>query len=281
MVSQATGAVKWALLGSLLPRLVTPLPPFCWRPPSPSDFGVVAAAMAVVSLAQIVVELGMGTAVIQRRTEISSVASMALGLSLVIGTALYVLLWFLAPRLAHQYKLPELTDAFHVISISLILSALISIPNALLTRELDFGRLFRVSAIPQMANALVAVISGPCQHTLLGADRRIFAGRASSILCWSGRMPMAANTDFRANSVPVAFCFQRLGFYFRNSIVALPLRRQFTGRVLLWGLRTRRVCSGLQSGEPAACDADRPSGCGGLSGFQCAAKRPTMWGEAW
>lgn len=158
MVSRASGAVKWAALGSLLPRFVTPVSTMILAAMlTPSDFGLVAAATAVVAVAQIVIEMGMGAAIIQRRSEVAEVASMALEFSVAVGGGLYFCLWLLAPWFATLYKVTELAAVLRVAGVTLILSALISIPSALLTRELEFRRLFWIATLPQIVNALVAL----------------------------------------------------------------------------------------------------------------------------
>lgn len=159
LVDQAGRSVKWAALGTLLPKLVTPVVTLVLAAVlTPADFGIVAAALAVVSFGQIVVEMGMGAAVVQRRTQVFEAASLALIFSVTVGLALYAVLWIMAPTIARVYDIGELQSALRVVGVSLVLSALISVPTALLTRELQFRRLFWIGALPQIANALVSLV---------------------------------------------------------------------------------------------------------------------------
>jgi O-antigen/teichoic acid export membrane protein len=153
---------------------------------SPSDFGVLAAALAVISLAQIVVEMGMGAAIIQRRSEVNEAASVALAYSLILGVVLYITLWIVSPWLATVLKIAGLEYVLRVVGIALVLSALISVPNALLTRALEFRKLLWIGALPQVANALVAVglaLAGARFWALIAG---YLAGRITNlVLVWS------------------------------------------------------------------------------------------------
>lgn len=124
---------------------------------TPVDFGIVAAAMVVVTLAQIVVGLGMGAAVIQRQTEVEESASVAFGLSIVMAVLLYAGLWWMSPGIALFYQNPALVDVIRVSGLNLFLSAFVSIPTALLQRRLEFRRLFWIGAAPQIITALALV----------------------------------------------------------------------------------------------------------------------------
>lgn len=159
VVNQAARSLKWSALGSILPRLVTPLTTAVLAALlSEADFGIIAAAMAVIALAQIVVEMGLGAAVIQREQQAEEVASLALWLSLLVGLMLYAVLWLAAPALAAFYTIPELTAVLRVVGLGLPLAALISIPNALLTRDMAFRQLFWIGAMPQIATALGSLL---------------------------------------------------------------------------------------------------------------------------
>ena len=187
VVSRASGAVVNGRRSRIvLPRLITPLTTVVLAALlTPSDFGVVAAALAVVSLGQIVVEMGMGAAVIQRRTQVDEAASMALWLSLLVGVALYGLLWALAPWIAAAYRLPPLSSALRVVGFSLVLSSLISIPNALLTRDLEFRRLFWVGAVPQVMTAVVSLVLAVRGLGYWSLILGYLAGRAANlVLVW-------------------------------------------------------------------------------------------------
>jgi O-antigen/teichoic acid export membrane protein len=158
VVDQAYRSVKWSALASVLPRFITPVSTMILAGLlTPSDFGIVAVAMLVVALAQVVVGLGLGTAVVQRQTAVEEAASIAFGLSVAMAVLLYGALWWLSPVIANFYQIPALVNVIRVAGLTLFLSALVSIPTALLQRRLDFRLLFWIGAVPQIVTAIVSV----------------------------------------------------------------------------------------------------------------------------
>ena len=124
----------------------------------PDDFGVVAIATLVISLANIIIGMGFGTTVIQRRTMVDDTANIAFWMSLALAFLLYAILWFVSPSIALFYKISSLTNVLRVVGLSLIISVFSSIPTALLQKELEFKKLFFIGAGPQIVNGLVSLV---------------------------------------------------------------------------------------------------------------------------
>jgi teichuronic acid exporter len=145
-------------MASLAPRFITPISTMVLAAVlTPSDFGTVAASTLIVAFAQIVVGLGVGQAVVQRRTLVAEAASVAFWMSLLVACVLYGVLWLSAPWLGQAYQIPQLASVIRVSGLSLLLSALGSMPTALLERELEFQRLFWVRSLRQLTYVLVSI----------------------------------------------------------------------------------------------------------------------------
>jgi teichuronic acid exporter len=158
LLKQAAGSVKWSALGNLLPRLVSPVSTMILAAIlTPADFGTVAVSTLVIALAQILVGLGLGPAVVQRRTAVDEAASVALWLSLSAAGVLYGLLWFAAPWLAQVYHIPLVAPVVRVSGLSLFLFAMGSIPTALLQRDLRFRKLFWVESLSQLTGVATSL----------------------------------------------------------------------------------------------------------------------------
>jgi PST family polysaccharide transporter len=107
----------------------------------PEDFGLVALAMVFVSLAQLVVDQGLGDALIQRREITREHIDTAFWVAVATGVLLTVVTVLLAGPIAAAVGEPELAPILQVLSITFVLSAFSSIPIALLSRELAFRSL--------------------------------------------------------------------------------------------------------------------------------------------
>ena len=158
IIDQAVKSVKWSALANFLPRMITPIATAIIAALlTPSDFGLVVISSFVLVLAQIVTGLGLSAAIVQRRTEIEAAASAAFWLNLILSVSMFCGLWFGAPLIARLYHAPQAELVIRVSGFSLILYALIGIPEALLQRALRFKELFRIRVASQITLSLVSV----------------------------------------------------------------------------------------------------------------------------
>ncbi len=159
IIQEAVHSIKWTALAQLLPRLVTPLTTMLLAALLvPDDFGIVAIANLVISLTNIVIGMGFGTTVIQRRTMVDDTANMAFWMSLLLAILLYGILWFTSPYIALFYKITSLTNVLRVVGLSLIISVFTTIPTALLQKDLKFKKIFFISAGPQIINGVISLV---------------------------------------------------------------------------------------------------------------------------
>jgi O-antigen/teichoic acid export membrane protein len=158
VIQQAVQSIKWAALVQILPRLVTPVTTMVLAALLiPDDFGVVAAATLILSLANIAIGMGFSATVVQRRTMVDETATMSFWMSLFLAILIYGVLWLISPAIAVIYKIAPLQNVLRVIGLSIIISAFSTIPNALLQRELKFKKLFFIGVLPQIINGIVSV----------------------------------------------------------------------------------------------------------------------------
>jgi O-antigen/teichoic acid export membrane protein len=115
---------------------------------TPEAFGVVGMALIAIGFAKLVGDLGFGAAIIQYPDLTTRHVRAAFTGSVLAGTLLFLLLWFLAPpvsRLFNQGAL--LTPMLRVIGLSLIVSGMGVVSVALLRRELQFRLLTVIEVI--------------------------------------------------------------------------------------------------------------------------------------
>jgi O-antigen/teichoic acid export membrane protein len=165
LLRQSVHALKWSVLGELGARVLGPLTfVVLARVLLPTDFGVVAAATVVVSLAQVLCELGLAKALVQRRDRVSDAATTAFWMNAVFGVLMTALAWVLAPAVAHFFGDSQIGLALRALSPVMLLSALTAVPMALLQREFRFKTLFwsRLvgAAIPAMVGIPLALAGG-------------------------------------------------------------------------------------------------------------------------
>jgi len=158
LVNQSARSVKWSILYNTAPRLVTPFSTLILAALlTPSDFGLVAISTFIIALANIVVDLGLGKAIIQRQTNVNESASISLWIRLLISTILYIFLWIAAPSLSLIYDNVLVRDVIRVSALALPLHAVLSVPKALLQREMQFQYLFWIETSFMIIQSLASV----------------------------------------------------------------------------------------------------------------------------
>jgi PST family polysaccharide transporter len=118
----------------------------------PADFGLVTLAAVFVQFAQLVVDQGLGDALIQRRDLRPSHIDTAFWVAVATGLLLTVALLLLAGPIAAALNEPGLAPILQVLSLTFVLSAFTSIQVAILRRQLAFRSL--------AARALAASLGG-------------------------------------------------------------------------------------------------------------------------
>ena len=125
---------------------------------SPEHYGALAIMMIFVNLANVIIQNGFSTALIQNKDtneeDFSSVFWLLLGISLVV----YSILYLTAPFLALYYRIPYLERPFQVICLMLIPGALNSVQLAIIRREMDFKKEFTSNFVSIVLAGSVGII---------------------------------------------------------------------------------------------------------------------------
>lgn len=119
----------------------------------PEQYGIIAIVTVFITLAQVFVQSGFNTALIQKKGADEVDFSSVLYLSLTVAALLYVIIFFSAPFIANFYIQPLLVPVLRVLSLTLFVGAFNSIQNAFVARNLLFKKLF-------ISSLGAAVISG-------------------------------------------------------------------------------------------------------------------------
>jgi PST family polysaccharide transporter len=105
---------------------------------TPAEFGLMGAATVIIGCSQIVSQVGVGPAIIQRRELEPMHIRVAVTLSGVLGLLLGFVVWVGAPQIAAFYRMPELEPVLRAISFLFPMDGLNTVAKAILTRELRF-----------------------------------------------------------------------------------------------------------------------------------------------
>lgn len=147
----------WKLLeqgGIQLIQLVVQI--FLARLLEPENFGLIAIVVAFSNIAQVLVQGGLNTALIQKKDADSIDFSSVFYISLFISGVLYVVLFVASPSIANYYQNPELSIMLRVIALTLFPGALNSVQYAFISKNLLYRKLFYNS----LSSTLLSGVAG-------------------------------------------------------------------------------------------------------------------------
>ncbi|MCX3067005.1 lipopolysaccharide biosynthesis protein [Cetobacterium somerae] len=124
---------------------------------TPEDYGVIAIIMIFIALANVFIQSGFGTALIQKKNTDEEEFSSVFYLSLFIATLLYLILYFTAPIISDFYKNIELIKILRVLSLTLFLGAFNSIQNTIIAKNMDFKNQFLSSLIAGIVSGVIGI----------------------------------------------------------------------------------------------------------------------------
>lgn len=124
---------------------------------TPEEVGIYSVSLAVIGIAQVLRDFGIGNFLIQERELSDDHVRTAFGLSLLMGGTLFVLTFSLADVLARWYDEPRMAVPLRICALNFIVLPFCSISLALLRREMQFKRLLYVSLSSTVVGFVVTV----------------------------------------------------------------------------------------------------------------------------
>lgn len=125
----------------------------------PKEFGTIAIVLVFINLAQVFVQSGLNTALIQKREADETDFSSVFYLSLFIAFILYIIIYFSSPYIANFYGDPVLVQVLRVLSLTLFFGAINSIQNAYVSRHMMFKKLFYSSIGANVLSGIGGIVA--------------------------------------------------------------------------------------------------------------------------
>jgi teichuronic acid exporter len=135
------------IIGIILARLLTP-----------SEYGIIGILLVFIAFMQVFIDSGFSKALIQTKDKSEIDYSTVFFTNGIISIISYVTLFFSAPWLADFYNNYELISYIRVIGFVLFFNALFTIPNTILTINLDFKVLAKINFAGNLISGIVAII---------------------------------------------------------------------------------------------------------------------------
>lgn len=130
------------VLSIVIARLVTP-----------QEYGVLAILMVFVTISQVFIDSGLGTALVYEQKENKNFLRTTFTFNLIVSLLLFAIIFFTAPFIEGFYELPHLCEYLRVSSIVLISNSLILVPTSIFKIRMDFRS-------PAISNIVSTILSG-------------------------------------------------------------------------------------------------------------------------
>jgi O-antigen/teichoic acid export membrane protein len=115
------------------------------------DYGIVGFAMIFIAFLSQFSDLGINSAIIQRVELDESGLYTGFAIKTILGVFAFAASFFLASLSKFFFDNPAVVNVIRVLSLAFILNTLVFLPTALLTRELNYKKLF----LPQAGTAII------------------------------------------------------------------------------------------------------------------------------
>lgn len=157
--AQGTKAFIWDFFGKLARNLtgfIVTL--FLVRLLEPSDFGLIAMIMVIVGVAFIFTDVGLGSALIQRRRVLPIHYNSVFYFNIFIGMLLTIITFFSATWISEFYNNEKLVSIAQIMSILFVINAFSSTQNSRLKKELDYAALAKANIIASVLSGILGII---------------------------------------------------------------------------------------------------------------------------
>ena len=220
---------------------------------APEDYGTIALITVFVTIMQVFVDSGLGTALIQKKDADDADFSSVFYFNFTACLTLYLLMFLAAPFIADFYNNQNLTPVIRVLSLKLVVAGLKNIQQAYVSRNMLFKRFFFATLGGTLCSAVVgislaymgygvwALVFQQLSNELIGTlilwltvkwrPRLLFSWeRLKSLLSFGWKLLMSALIDTTYNNLrnliigkmysPADLAFYNQGQLFPNVIVS-------------------------------------------------------------
>lgn len=170
---------------------------------TPEEIGIYSVSLAVIAVAQVLRDFGIGSFLVQAKELTDAYIRTAFGISLVVGVALFAIVWALAPFAVRFYDEPALLETLFLSSLNFLILPFCSISMSILRREMRFKRIAAINIAAAVASAITIVYAaylgaGPNSMAIGSVVLSVVTGLGTWFARSDRRFLMPALTEWRA-----------------------------------------------------------------------------------
>ncbi len=125
---------------------------------TPEHYGALSIMVIFTSLANVFIQHGFNTSLVQNKDVTEEDYSSVLWVTLSIAGAMYAVIFFAASFIAQFYNMPEIVAPLRVLALMLFPGALNSVQHAKVSREMNFKKIFYSNVGAVIVSGVVGII---------------------------------------------------------------------------------------------------------------------------
>lgn len=125
---------------------------------NPDAYGTIALVTVLISILQVFIDSGFGTALIQKKDSDDLDFSSVFYFSIITCIAIYILMYILAPFISNFYNIPELTAIIRVLSVVILISGVKGIQQSYVSKHLMFKKSFYSTLGGTIGAAVIGIV---------------------------------------------------------------------------------------------------------------------------
>ena len=125
---------------------------------TPDQIGLYSVSLAVISIAQVLRDFGIGNFLIQEKNLSEAHIRTAFGISLLMGGGLFIVVFVAAPWAGEFYSQDQIVDTMRISSLNFLVLPFCTISLALLRRNMQFDRVAMVTLAASAVGVSVTVV---------------------------------------------------------------------------------------------------------------------------
>jgi teichuronic acid exporter len=177
---QALSGMRWTVSARVLVQLITwPSTIIVMRLLNPRDYGLVAVSTVFIAFVTVFSDPGLAAGVVQTQVLRDETSRAASALIVLLNLLLVSVLMVAAPSIAAWYREPELMPIMRVGSLSLLMTAIATVPQAHLVRNLRFREMALALIAGNVGGSLATIV---CAILGLGVWSLVFGTLALAAL---------------------------------------------------------------------------------------------------
>lgn len=124
---------------------------------APEAYGTVALVTIFITISNVFIENGLGTALIQKKDADDLDFSSVFYCNILISSILYIIIFFASPLIANFYNNQQLVLILRILAISVLISGVKSVQNAYVSRKMIFKKFFICTFVGTVASAVIGI----------------------------------------------------------------------------------------------------------------------------